>query len=111
MDDWFKQRRAELEARAPVKRKTAEPFTKVRLAKAAAAYTAMNCPKAMVWLWLLHRSWYTKSLTVAAPNGALAKFGVSRKVKNLALRQLEVAGLVTVERPSRKTPIVTLMSL
>jgi hypothetical protein len=78
MDDWAQQRRAQLEAAAPVKRKKIEPFVKVRLATAATAYTAMNCPKAMV---------------CTVPNGALAKFGVSRKVKSLALRQLEAAGL------------------
>jgi hypothetical protein len=93
MDDWAQQRRAQLEAAAPVKRKKIEPFVKARLATAATAYTAMNCPKAMVWLWLLHRSWYAKSTTITVPNGALAKFGVSRKVKSLALRQLEAAGL------------------
>ena len=109
MDDWAQQRRAELEAAAPVKRKKIAPFVKVHLAAAAAAYTAMNCPKAMVWVWLLHRSWYKKSTTIDVPNGALAKFGVSRKVKSLALRQLEAAGLITVEQPSRKTPTVTLL--
>ena len=109
MDDWAKQRRAELEAAAPVKRKKPVPFVKVRLATAATAYTALNCPKAMVWLWLLHRSWYAKSTTIAVPNGALAKWGVSRDVKRDALRQLEAAGLIVVDRPSRKTPTVTLL--
>ena len=109
MDGWFKQRRAELEAREPVKRKKAESFAMLRLAPAAAAYRAMNCPKAMVWAWLVHQTRKTGKVTVAISNGALAKWGVSRDVKRDALRQLEAAGLVVVDRPSRKTPTVTLL--
>ena len=111
MDDWAKQRLAELQARAPVKREKTEPFAMVRMARAAAACTAMNCPKAMVWMWLVHQARKTGSGTVAVPNVALAKWGVSRKVKSLALRQLEAAGLIAIERPSKKTPVVTLLNL
>ena len=111
MDDWAKQRRAELEAAAPVKREKTEPFAMLRLKRAAAAYAAMNCPKAMVWAWLMHETRKTGKATVTMPNGALAKLGVSRKVKSLALRRLEAAGLITIERPSRKTPVVTLLNL
>ena len=41
--------------------------------------------------------------TVAVPNGAVAKYGVSREIKRRALRQWEAAGLVVIERGSRKT--------
>lgn len=109
MDDWAKQRRAELEAAAPVKRKKTELFAMLRLKRAAAAYAAMNCSKAMVWAWLMHQTRKTGKVTVAVPNGALAKWGVSRDVKRDALRQLEAAGLIVVDRPSRKTPTVTLL--
>jgi hypothetical protein len=109
MDDWAKQRLAELQAAAPVKGKKAAPFAKVSLAAAVKAYTAMNCPKAIVWIWLVHRVWHQKSRTVAVPNDAMAKLGVSREMKRRALQQLEVAGLVALERPLRKTPIVTLL--
>jgi hypothetical protein len=111
MDDWAKQRLAELEVAAPVKRQNATPSVMLSLAWVAKAAFATNCPKAMVWVWLVYRAWQTKNQTVAVPNGALAKYGVSRKVKSLALRQLEASGLITIERRTRKTPIVTLQRL
>jgi hypothetical protein len=109
MDDWAKQRLAELQAAVPVKGKKATPFVKVSLAAAVKACTAVNCPKAIVWIWLVHRVWHQKSRTIAVPNGALAKLGVSREMKRRALQQLETAGLVILERPSRKTLLVTLL--
>ncbi len=109
-DDWAKRRKAELEARAPVKRKKTKPFVaKIELDTAAKAFTATGCQKGFVWLWLLHQAWKTGSKTVAVPNGALLKYGVSRKIKRAALRQLEAAGLIAVERRSRKTPTVTVL--
>jgi hypothetical protein len=69
----------------------------------------MNCPKATVWLWLEYQARRTGNKKVAVPNGVLAKLGVSRRVKPFALRQLEAAGLITVEWRARKTPIVTLL--
>ena len=109
MDDWAQQRRAELEAAAPVKRKKSELFAMLRLAPAAAAYRAMNCPKAMVWAWLMQQTRMKGNLTVAVPNGALTKWGVSREIKRRALQQLEAAGLITIERPAKKTPVVTIV--
>ncbi len=109
MDDWAKQRLAELRAAAPAKRRKTEPFAVVDLALAAAACRAMNCPKAMVWLWLVHKARSTGKAAVPVPNGALAKLGVSPDAKLRALRQLEAAGLITLERRSRKTPIAVLL--
>jgi hypothetical protein len=109
MDDWAKRRLAELEAAAPAKHKKAAPSVMLSLAWAAKAAIATNCPKAMVWVWLVYRAWQTKNSTVAVPNEALSKYGISRKVKSLALRQLETAGLITIERRPRKTPTVTLL--
>ena len=109
MDEWAKKRLAELNVAAPIKHKKVEPFAVVQLARAAAAFTAINCAKATVWLWLEHQARKTQCSTVAVPNGALANLGVSRKVKNLALRQLEAGGLIAIERRLRKTPKVTLL--
>jgi hypothetical protein len=109
-DDWAERRRAELEASAPVKRKKTKPFVaKIELDTAAKAFTATGCQKGFVWLWFLHQVWKTGSKTIAVPNGALLKYGVSRKIKCSALRQLEVAGLIAMERRSRKTPLVTVL--
>jgi hypothetical protein len=108
MDDWARQRLAELEAKALVKRKKAKPFATVDLNTAAKAFAAMNCPKAMLWVWLQHQSRKTGSRTVAVPNGILAKHGVSRSMKSRGLAELEAAGLITVAGMVRKTPMVTL---
>jgi hypothetical protein len=110
MDEWAKRRLAELETQAPAKQyKKAEPFALMQLGHAAAAFKAMNCRKASVWLWLQHQARKTGSRKIAVPNGALAKLGVSRKVKTLALQHLETAGLIKVEWRERKTPIATLL--
>jgi hypothetical protein len=108
-EDYANRRLSELRAAAPVKCKKTEPFAIVSLQQTAKAFAAVHCPKAMVWLWLIHQVRKTGNYTVAVPNGALARYGITRRVKNLALRQWEKAGLITVERRSRKTPVVTLL--
>jgi hypothetical protein len=109
MDDYAKRRLAELHAAAPAKRKKVEAFAMVRLNAAARACAAVNCPKAMVYLWLVHQARKTGKNTVAVPNGALAKYGVGRLSKCRALRQYEAAGLITVQWRPKKTPLVTLL--
>jgi DNA-binding GntR family transcriptional regulator len=46
---------------------------------------------------------------VDAPNGELAKYGVTRETKRRALEDLEGAGVIRVDRQDRKTPQVTLL--
>jgi hypothetical protein len=110
-DDYAKRRLAELHAAAPAKRKKVKAFAIVELDRAAKAFKAVNSPKAMVYLWLVHQARKTGKQTVAVPNGALAKYGVSRKVKYAALQQYETAGVITVEWRPRKTPLATLLPL
>jgi hypothetical protein len=99
----------ELQARAPAKRKKIDPFAKVKLKPAAQAFKALNCQKAMVWVWLVHRSWKRQSPTVSVPNEALRAYGVSREVKRRALKDLEAAGLIEVDYRPYKNPVVTLL--
>jgi hypothetical protein len=47
--------------------------------------------------------------TFPLPNGYLKKHGVSREVKRRVLLELETAGLITIERRTGKTPLVTLV--
>jgi hypothetical protein len=108
-DDYAQRRLAELHAAAPVKRKKVEAFAMVELDRAAKACVAMNCPKAIVYLWLVHQARKTGKNAVAVPNGALAKYGISRKIKYLALQQLEEARVITVEWRRRQTPVVTFL--
>jgi hypothetical protein len=88
-----------------------EAFVRVPLWWATEAAKATRTPKAMVWVELLYRSWKAKSLSFPLPNGSLGKKGVSREVKRRALRDLETAGLITVEWRPGKTPRVTLVLL
>jgi hypothetical protein len=108
MDDYPNRRLAELRAAAPARKKV-ELFATVKLDAAAKAFAAVKCPKAMVWLWLVHQARKTGRSTVAVPNGALVKYGISRKIKYLALQQYEKAGVIAVEWRPRKTPLVTLL--
>jgi hypothetical protein len=103
------KRLAELKAKEPVKRKKIRPFAKVYLNHTARAFAALNCQKAMVWVWLVHRAWKRQCLTVSVPNGELAKLGVSPDAKGRALRQLEAAGFILIDRRPRKTPFVTML--
>jgi hypothetical protein len=111
-----KGRRIEVESVATgvtpnASRHQADPFAVLPLSWAAKASAATNCQKAMVWIWLAHQVRKTKTTTVTIPNGALAKYGISRRIKSLALRQLEEASLIAVERRPRKTPVVTVLRL
>jgi hypothetical protein len=73
------------------------------------ACSATHSPQAFVAVWLLYLSWQSKSLSFPLPNEALAERGAERRAKRRALANLEAAGLITVERPERKTPIVSLV--
>lgn len=86
-------------------------FVKVPLWWAEEATKATKTPAALVLVYLLRSSWKARSTTFPLPNVYLKKNGVSPKVKRRVLRELEAAGLITVERPSRKTPIVTLVAI
>ena len=110
MDDWAKQRLAELKAAAPQRRNRKDVFVKVPLWWAEQAAKATRAPQAMVWLWLLHLAW-KHGPTFKLPNERLAVRGVSRFAKNRALHSLEAAGLIQVLRERGKSPRVTLPHL
>jgi hypothetical protein len=62
---------------------------------------------------LLRRRWrYSNENRFKVGNDAFARVGITRYTKLKALRQLEAAGLITIElRGERKSPIVTLHRL
>ena len=104
--DWKNVKVRELE---PTRPRRIEPFTIVQLTWAAKAAAATNTQKAFVWLWLVQQAYKTKSETITMSNEVLMRYDVSGKVKRCALRQLEAAGLVTVEHHPGKAPRVTLL--
>lgn len=109
-EPWHVRRRRELEAAAPAKRKRkVEPFVRVPLWWVTAASKATQDPGMLVCIELLYASWKTRNSTFPLANTRLARLGASREVKRRVLRDLERAGLIVVERPQRKTPIITLM--
>ena len=111
-EPWHLKRRRELETAAPVKRKQdAEPFVKVPLWWIEAAAKATKSSTTVVLIELLRLRWKTGSSTFPLPNARLQRLGVSRKVKQRILRELELARLIIVERPARKSPVVTLNAL
>lgn len=63
----------------------------------------------VVWLLLHHRSRLRRQREVTLPNGMLAEFGVDRSAKARALRDLECAGLVWINRVQGQSPRVTLV--
>ena len=91
--------------------KTKDPFVKVPLWFAVEAARATKTPKALVWLRLLHMAWKANSSTFPLPNGKLESEGVSRFAKYRALRELEAAGLIVVERRHGKAPLVSIVCL
>jgi hypothetical protein len=91
--------------------KQKEPFVKVPLWWAAAAAKATRTQKALVWVRLLHIAWKAKSLTFPLPNGNLEHDGINRFAKYRALRELEKAGLIVVERRHGKTLQVSIICL
>jgi hypothetical protein len=88
-----------------------DTFVKVPLWWAVEAAKATRTPATLVCVYLIHASWKARNMKFSLPNGWLEKRGVSRKIKCRVLRDLEHAGLITVERPSHKSPIVTLVAL
>jgi hypothetical protein len=102
--EWAKRRKAELEARAPTKRKKVEPFVQMPLRWVEAAAEATGSPVTILLVELFRLRWRTQRTTFPLPNGRLAHLGVSREVKRRVLRDLERAGLIMVERPARKSP-------
>jgi DNA-binding transcriptional ArsR family regulator len=97
-------------ATCPVTAKRKEPsWAKVPmwLAKAATEATKdMKAPAALVWIHMLHASWKAKGAPFLLPNVSLRNDGASRLTKYRVLRKLEAAGLITVERRGRKSPLV-----
>jgi hypothetical protein len=94
----------------PRRRRTSDPFVTVPLAWAARAAKATNTKKALVWLELLYATWQSRNNSVVLSNGRLARAGVSRNAKYRALRELEAAGLVQMERRGRGASRVTIIS-
>ena len=108
MNDWAKQRLAELGAAAP-RRGKADLFIRVPLKRAEEVCKTAGPQATVVWTLLLYMAWRAKSSRFACPNGLMRQFGICRQTKYRALEKLEAAGIIAVDRPPRRSPIVTLL--
>lgn len=65
-------------------------------------------------LWLALGLWYLKGLrkadTFVLSNRQVSEWGIEPDAKSRALRKLEAAGLVSVERRERRSPLVTILA-
>jgi hypothetical protein len=86
-------------------------FVKFPLWWAVEAAKAAKSPATLVCVHMLHSSWKARSLTFPLSNAWLEQRGVTREVKRRVLRDLEAAGLITVERRSGRSPRVSLVTL
>jgi hypothetical protein len=72
------------------------------------ALAAINNPRAIVLLYLLHNL-RLRGEPVPVSHKALSALGVSRKVKDRTLGELEKAGLISVTRRRGRCPSVTFL--
>jgi hypothetical protein len=74
------------------------------------ARTEKTAGKAPVVFLVIHQLCFMrKCKTVKVESSRLVKVGVSRKQKSRALKSLEKAGLISVDRPDGENPVVTLL--
>jgi hypothetical protein len=90
--------------------KGTEPFAIMPLAAAArVAKATKTAARMFVWIWIVHQTAKRKSEWVVVSKGTLARYGISKKTKKVALAQLEEAGLIAVKRQPGKATAVNLM--
>jgi hypothetical protein len=93
---------------ARIKRST-ELFTKFPQSWEDRLSRARSPSTYRVALHLLRQYWQTDQLQFDLANGGLELKGVDRHAKQTALRELERAGLILVQRRPRKSPTITLL--
>jgi hypothetical protein len=93
--------------RAQRAKKRKQRFVMVPLVWVDRLMNAKLAATCKVALHILHTSWKRKSSSFPLSNRGLP--GVDRKAKSRALKELELLGLVVIERRSQRSPIVTVL--
>ena len=111
MNEWAKNCMAELQAAAPLKRRTQKrcgQFVKLPMwwLEKLGSPIATGLTYRLAW-HLLHLNWKNNSRPFKLPNGTLKYAGISRFAKWRALVDLEQRGLIAIERQQRKSPIIS----
>jgi hypothetical protein len=111
--DWLKDYKApEIEMRRVVAvkiKKRRQHFIKLPMSWYDRMKGADGQTYRVVW-YLLYLHWKSGGEAIKLSNGMLAIDGVPPTSKRRALRDLERRGLIIVERQSRKSPIVRLLT-
>jgi hypothetical protein len=111
--DWsahLEKLEAQQKAADEKKLKKEEPFVKIPVRAIEEVAEAINDNKLIVLGDLLYRRFQAHGAPFAFPNTRLEKplgVNVARVVKHRVLRGLEAAGIITVDRRKRKSPVVT----
>ena len=111
-EPWYVQRRRELEAAAPVKRKAKKWEQRFVLVPWVWANQLKTCDRAATFklaLLLLYEHWRGGGSWIRLTNPLAAKMDISPDSKGRALDDLESKGLIEVERRGGKTPVVTVL--
>ena len=88
-----------------------EPFVQISHNSLVAGSEVLHGSKQfLVWAYIHYKVWQEKQNTVGVSNAALRDWGVERHTKYAALRLLEEAGLIKVERPNCRSLRVTLLA-
>ena len=110
-EPWHKKRLRELEAAAPKhkRKKWQQRFVAVPMIWAEQLETCDSAATFKLALLLLYEHWHSNGARIRLTNPLAAKWGILPDAKNWGLAYLERRGLVSVERCSRKTPVVTVL--
>jgi hypothetical protein len=97
---------------APKRRKRVEGrFVIAPLGDLIATAAALDARPMLLWLFLTYEARLRNVNNVKVTNQALARWGIDRRAKYHALRRLEAAGLVVVERRGKSSPVVTIQGV
>ena len=110
-EPWHVKRLRELEAAAPKhkRKKWQQRFVAVPMIWAEQLETCDSAATFKLALLLLYEHWHSNGARIRLTNPLAAKWGILPDAKNWGLAYLERRGLVSVERCSRKTPVVTVL--
>jgi len=110
-EPWHIKRLRELEAAAPKhkRKKWQKRFVSVPLAWADQLKTCDSAATFKLALLLLYEHWHSSGSTIRLTNPLAAKWGILPDAKSWSLAYLERMGLISVEKRSRKTPLVTVL--
>ena len=111
-EPWHVKRLRELEAAAPVKRKTKkwnQRFVAVPMIWAKQLETCESAATFKLALLLLYEHWHSNGARIRLTNPLAAKWGILPEAKRRGLADLERKSLVSVEGRYGKTPLVSVL--